>query len=550
MGQSQPVGMIRGSLISIGARLLDLPSRYGFHLLVAAKLGVTEAGSFYIVFSTMTVLAGLGRLSIDRAVTRQVAVARARGRQGDVARILRCGFLQIFCASTAVALLMALLAAPFAGLMHKPELARPLMLGALTLVPQNLSNAAAGGLAGLQRIGFSQMIYSWLWPALFCLVALTRPLDTDATLILIAASFSVTALVGIGLLLALRGESAADSGEAAPLLRPALSLFTLELSQLCISGAPAIILGFVADTGKVGLFALAWRIALLVNVLVSGIASMASPRFAELHAREDGDGLSRAVGNAVGLGLGLSILPVLTMLAVPGLLLGLLGQGFSEGASTLRILAIGQLFAACFTAMPELLGMTDHLADLRRINALSLLTLLAGCALLSPLLANDGAALATSAAILVNGAGAALAARRVLGVSPFRQILTRARGAGLLGATALIMLPAAPAPAAERPPRLDVDSVCAGQATGPDGFSPEGMQRCLSAQEDAQDSVRRLWPSVPDYIQRDCEVRVKARHEESYIVLEQCVKDLMRRETTDLTPKPKPKKPADTPQRP
>lgn len=412
-------GILRGSLVSVAVRMLDLPSRYGFHLLVAARLGVAQTGDFYIVFSLMTLLAGLGRLGIDRALTRQVAIARAEGRSGDVRRILARGYLQIGCASALVSAALALAAHPLVGLvLGKPELEMPILLGALSIVPQNLSTAAGGGLAGLKRIGFSQMIYSWLWPALFCALTWLIAVDIVHTVLLIAFCFAAAAVIGTALLLGFADPSA--PGRPAPaLLKPGLSLFTLELTQLSISSAPALILGAVADSGRVGLFALAWRIALLTNVLISGIASMASPTFAELHAVDDRPGLARAAAHAVGLGLALTIVPVLVMLAVPGMLLGLLGQGFSDGAATLRILALGQLCAACFTALPELLGMTGHLAELRRVNLAALVALLAGCGLLAPFWSNDGTALATALAILINGAGAAYAVRRTLDIAPW-----------------------------------------------------------------------------------------------------------------------------------
>ena len=412
-------GLMRGSLVSVGVRLLDLPSRYGFHLLVAARLGVDRTGDFYIVFSLMTLLAGLGRLGIDKAMTRQVAVARAENRPGDVRRILARGYLQIAIASALVAAALSLAATPVARwILHKPDLALPIALGALSILPQNLSTAAGGGLAGLKRVGFAQMVYSWLWPALFCGLTWLTAGGIIETVLLIAGCFAFAALAGTLLLLCFADPSA-PGAPPPPLLRPGLSLFTLELTQLSISSAPALILGMVADSARVGLFALAWRIALLTNVLISGVAGMASPTFAELHAAGDGPGLARAAGHAVKLGLGLTVGPVLVMLAVPAMLLGLLGQGFSGGALTLRILAIGQLGAACFTALPELLGMTGHLAELRRVNLAALVALLAGCALLSPLWFNDGAALAAALAILVNGAGAAMAARRTLGIVPW-----------------------------------------------------------------------------------------------------------------------------------
>lgn len=426
-------GILRGSLASVGVRLLDLPSRYGFHLLIAATLGVTQAGRFYIVYSALVAISGLGRLGIDRALSRQIAIAVATGESSGIGRqvgrmILRGGSL-VLLISTALTLLLAAGAAPFADIvLGKPYLAMPLALGALTIVPQNLSTVVAGALAGLHRVGRSQMIYSWLPPALFCAAAVATGITVPGALILNAASFAVAALVG-GVLLWQAWLRLAPATETSPgpasapvaepaLLRPALSLFTLELTQLLMASMPALILGIVANDTEVGLFALAWRIALLINLPISGIVGMAAPTFARCHALGDRDGLARASAQAVGLGLVLAAPAALAMLVAPSWMLTLIGHGYRAGVPALRILALGQLAAACFTAMPDLLGMTDQMSALRRVNAASLLTLLAGGVALAPLAGSTGAALATAAAIAVNGGGAAWAARRALGIGP------------------------------------------------------------------------------------------------------------------------------------
>ena len=62
-----------GSLVTTGTRLIDLPFRYGMHLLIALRLPLDQVGAFYIVFGTITFAAGLGRLGIDRALTREMA---------------------------------------------------------------------------------------------------------------------------------------------------------------------------------------------------------------------------------------------------------------------------------------------------------------------------------------------------------------------------------------------------------------------------------------------------------------------------------------------
>lgn len=436
--RAQGGSIVRGSLVSLGVRLLDLPSRYGFHLLVAAALGVVDTGRFYIVFSVMVALAGFGRLGMDQALTRQIAMDMASDRAAAVRPAIRRALCLVLAASAAVAALLAMGAAPFAHhVLKKNDLALPLALGALAIVPQNLGAALAGALAGLQRVGRSQMIYSWLWPAFFCVVAVGLKLaglfTVTSALILIAASFALAALVGAILLkraLAAVPVAAANAvaPQQPPLLRLALSLFTLELTKLLIASAPAIVLGIVATDRETGLFALTWRMALVINLLISGVTGMAVPKFAELHARGNAQALEKNAAQAIGLVLCLALPAVACLLIFPERLLGLFGHGYDEGASTLRILALGQLAAACFTAMPEMLGMTAHTRALYRINAYTLAVLLVGLAALAPLGGSAGAALATSLALAVNGAAAAWLAHRLLGVAPLARLWRDAHG--------------------------------------------------------------------------------------------------------------------------
>ncbi|WP_322013172.1 oligosaccharide flippase family protein [Paraburkholderia sp. J12] len=425
-GVRNSASMIRGSLISLGVRLLDLPSRYGFHLLVAAALGVVETGNFYIVFSTMVALAGFGRLGIDQALTRQIAMDVASGRHSAVRPAIRRALGYVLLASLAVSAMLVAGAVAFAEhVLNKPTLAVPLMLGALAFVPQNVGAVFAGALAGLQRVGCSQMIYSWLWPAIFCVAAvpvvMTGAMTVTHALLLIAASFALAALTGAVLLkrfLDAVPKVGEQSHQPARLFKPGLSLFTLEFTKLLITSAPAIVLGIVASSRETGLFALAWRLALVVNLLISGVTGMAAPRFASLFARRDQEGLQRSAAQATGIVLALAVPFTICMLLVPEHVLSIFGHGYGAGASALRVLAVGQLAAACFTAMPELLGMTAHASVLYRINVGSVAVLLIGLAVMAPGGGSVGAAAAASLAVAVNGALAAWAARKLLGVFP------------------------------------------------------------------------------------------------------------------------------------
>lgn len=106
---------------------------------------------------------------------------------------------------------------------------------------------------------------------------------------------------------------------------------------------------------------------------------------------------------------------------------------------------------------------------------------------------------------------------------------------------------AVPAAADERPPRYDLDGHCSRLSNTPDGFSPETMTRCLVTQGDALESVRRVWPDTPAYIQRDCDLRARVNRDEDYLILDRCIRDQRRQEQADQaeSTRPKPKtKPA------
>ena len=77
------------TILATGLRMIDLPCRYGMHVLVALKMPLGDVGAFYIVFGLVTLAAGFGRLGIDRATTREMARQMAQGNSASAARAMR-----------------------------------------------------------------------------------------------------------------------------------------------------------------------------------------------------------------------------------------------------------------------------------------------------------------------------------------------------------------------------------------------------------------------------------------------------------------------------
>lgn len=104
----------------------------------------------------------------------------------------------------------------------------------------------------------------------------------------------------------------------------------------------------------------------------------------------------------------------------------------------------------------------------------------------------------------------------------------------LVLAASLLAMGCSAAVADDRPSRYDMDSHCSRLANSNEGFSPEVMQKCLLAQSDALDQIKRVWSDTPDYIQHDCDLRGRAGGEGDYVLLQKCIRDQTRQATPDV----------------
>jgi O-antigen/teichoic acid export membrane protein len=429
--QRKQGNFIGRSLATASSRLLDLPTRYGMHFLIAARLPIAQLGRFYIAFSVMTLLSGFGRNGMDRALTKEVAAAMGRDLPEVARKAIRRTFLVVIAQSVGLGALACLVSHIVAVReFHDATLAFPLMLASLSIIPQNIANVSAGALLGFGRVATSQMIHQWLWPGIFCVGALVMHMDVHRALELIFGAFVVNMLVGLALMVHImpRRHPHAHGVVVPPLFGLGLQLFTSEIVQLAISALPPLVIGRFASTVDVGRYALAWRIVLMLNLLVSAMGAVASPQFARAAARDDRETLRRVSSQTVGLTTALSFLPALLLAINPAFFLARFGPGYAGAAPVLRCLLIGQIALVFCAGVPELLGMSGHAKALLKVNMISATVLLVGLVTLTPRFADFGAALATAAAMCINAVGFTLAARRDLGLVPLLNFFHDLRG--------------------------------------------------------------------------------------------------------------------------
>lgn len=407
----------------LGVRGVETAGKLGLYVAVGVRLGAHDAGLFFLCLTWIGIVSTAARLGLDRAMTRHIAAELAVGN-GRAARAALVQGLALTTLAALAAALLTLLVADIAAvrLFGFPDLAWPLYLSALVLVPQTLAFSLGAVLAGFGRGVAAQIVQNALWPALTLTALLAMPMvgdgaALDGLIVALGAALTVSCLLGGIILLRererLRSTSVQPAAEALPgLWTTARPLLVVEITQVGLSGLPVVVLGMAADAATVGAFSIASRISMLIWVIIISIGTLAAPRYAALYRLGDKDGL-RAYNRLIQRGAALVAVPAtLVMLAVPEFLLGLISADFRIAALALQILALGQMANGLFSCQDILLAMAGKGDVLRRLNLLQLAVGLALCGVLIPAFGLTGAALAASLTVLQGALGTHWAARR------------------------------------------------------------------------------------------------------------------------------------------
>lgn len=399
---------------------LAAPLAQGFvaAALLARLLPPAELGRYLLAMSVVAAIATLGRLGLARSATREVAAAlalRAPGRaRAAVGAVLRLGL--------AGSLLACALGLAWAGLAGAPP---QLALWALVATWPPLLAELLRGLDAPRPAAMvgGVLTAAALLPALALAFALGYPATLGDVLLLQAAAGALASAYG---LVTLRGALARQSAGEAPSrplhahLSDALPQLGVELLWLGYAHADLWIMAALRPPAEVAVYAVATRVARLLQLPQEVSKSALAPRLAALWAQERRGALEGLLRRAALLSTALALLGCLIMLAAGGpLLRWLFGPGYAGGAPTLVIASL----AAVGTTSAGLAATTLTMAGYQRVvlvvscGAVLVAVLLALA--LAPAFGGPGVAFAIAAGVLLQNGLLLACARRLLGVWTF-----------------------------------------------------------------------------------------------------------------------------------
>lgn len=396
--------VIHGASVALMLKVLGAIFHFGFNVLLARLLGAEGTGIYFLALTMTTIATVIGRMGLDNALLRFTAANAAIGKWEAVKGVYQKGMIIAFIASSIIASIMAL-AAPWLAnsIFSKPDLTGPMRLMTLAVIPVVYLMLHAEMLKGLKLIRDSLIVQGVGVPALsfLGLYIFVKFWGLNGAILAYIFSTMIMAIIGFCLWRKAAPQLHNTIGyfKTSDLLQSSMSLFWVAFINLLINWTATFLLGIWGTKVDVGIFGVAYRTAMLTSFILIAVNSIAAPKFAYLYEKRDMKALSSTARNSAKL-MTLIASPLLLMFIVASnWIMKIFGPQFSEGATILVILAIGQFVNVLTGSVSCLLIMSGH-EHLMRNNVffVAIMNIMLNF-ILVPLAGALGAAIATAICI-------------------------------------------------------------------------------------------------------------------------------------------------------
>lgn len=205
----------------------------------------------------------------------------------------------------------------------------------------------------------------------------------------------------------------------------AIPLFLASSTRLILDWTDTLMLGLYRTEVEVGIYNTALKVAMLTNLPLLAVNSIAAPKFSALYHNGMFKEFKQYVQHATNLNCYLS-LPIILVLAVfPDFVLGLFGEEFIIGRNTLWLLLLGQLVSTFSGSVGYILQMTNRQHIFQRLILMATAINVALNYWLIPIWGISGAAVASMASMAVwNISSASYIYFKMKVVTVFRPVIT------------------------------------------------------------------------------------------------------------------------------
>jgi len=413
-GDNYRAQLVRGGIGSIGLRVLGLGLSLIIAVILARVLGPSGFGVYSFVFTAMTVLSLPVKFGLPSLLVRETARAQSAGEWPVIRGLWRWAVRTVTLISVFVVVASAGLFVWVSDDSGSFTDHKNVFLLALVLVPLLGFSALRGAqLCGLGHVLPGQVpelvvrplvflglvtIFWWLWPVLDVTPAVAIGFSAMALLVaILSGSLLVSRYTPTPL-----SKPGAVSRSQQKWLAASLPLALTEGVHLINQHVDILMLGIMGSAMEVGIYRVVVHGSSLVVFGLTAVNMVVAPHFARLHAQRDMVTLQHLITRSTQVVALLALPAVLVFFIYGRELIGwIFGAEYVSGYWPLVVLAFGQLINALVGSVGVLLNMTGHERDVTRgVVVGAILNVVLNLVLIPPF-GMVGAAIASTASLVV-----------------------------------------------------------------------------------------------------------------------------------------------------
>lgn len=419
--------LLRGSGLSFFLRSGGLAAGYLLTLIIAHLFGAKGLGDYVLAITVLRLFTLLAKLGLDTTSIRFIASFASKNKWTSIFNFRRKIVFVLLFSSLTFSALMYFLAHPIADLINaKVEYIK---LNAFFVLPMSFFMLHYQSLRGLKRIAEFSFFYR-MSQALFTVISIVviYQFFQDEEVPVYAYLVSVLLVSFLSFLTFKYWLNNKSSGiESAELevlkysqiLKISIPLMFAQSVQFIMAWTDKLMLGSMTTIEDVGIYHTAFKLSMFAAVALMSVNSIASPKFAEMFAKNDMEGLKKVVHQSTKMIFWSSVPFVVVFFIFPHFLLGLFGEEFKIGVTAFIFLSCGRLISSLSGSVGNILQMTGNQNIYASVLLIGALLNIVLNLILIPLYGINGAALASMSSLIVWNLSMVLVVKKKFGFYTF-----------------------------------------------------------------------------------------------------------------------------------
>ena len=370
--------LLKGSGISFILRFGGLAIGYLLTLVIANLFGAKGLGDYVLAITVLRLFTLLAKLGLDTTSIRFIASFASQDKWTSIFKFRKQVISILSISSLAASLLMYFLAIPIADLINAKY--EYIQLNAFFVLPMTFFMLHYQSLRGLKRIAEFSFFYR-MAQALFSLISIVILYQFFKTSDVPVYAYLISVLI-VSLLSFIsfrywlnkrsKGKESAEQEimSYSTLLKISIPLMFAQSVQFIMAWTDKLMLGAIdtpnvengitTNIEEVGVYYTAFKLSMFAAVALMAINSIASPKFAEMFAKNDMEGLKKVIHQSTKMIFWSSAPLVIILFIFPEFFLGLFGEEFKIGVTAFIFLSCGRLISSFSGSVGNVLQMTGN----------------------------------------------------------------------------------------------------------------------------------------------------------------------------------------------